>query len=61
MNVPPSESENIMWPSAPTTTAGVRSPRRNFRMYQLHAFHRSRQRERAHEQHHQQHAEQWAR
>jgi len=25
MNVPPNESENIMWPSAPTMTGGVRS------------------------------------
>src|SRR5678815_3356429 len=29
MNVPPNDSENIMWPSAPTMTGGVRSWIRN--------------------------------
>ena len=34
MNVPPSESEKIAWPIAATITFGVRSAKRNLRMYQ---------------------------
>ena len=34
MNVPPSDSENIICPIAATITLGVRSANRNLRMYQ---------------------------
>ena len=33
MNVPPSDSEKIAWPIAATITVGVRSAKRNLRMY----------------------------